>query len=108
MAHAITALVRIYDGKTVADIPSVDYIKKRGRAAGTVRRELGVLVSAINHAHNRGKLTRVVPVELPEVPPSKERWLTREEAGKLIRASRFDPKARLYMPLLILIGLYTG
>jgi integrase len=110
LANAITSLAKLWDGKTVADVPSfVDsYIKKRDRAAGTVRRELGVLQAAINHAHKRGKLTRSVSVELPPVPPSKERWLTRQEAAKLLRATRFDPKARLYMPLFILIGLYTG
>ena len=108
LANAITNLAKLFDGKTVAEIPSFDYVTKRGRAAGTVRRELGVLQAAINHAHKRGKLTRSVSVELPAVPQSKERWLTREEAAKLLRATRFDPKARLYMPLFILIGLYTG
>jgi len=110
LANAITNLAKLWDGKTVAEIPSfVDsYIKKRDRAAGTLRRELGVLQAAINHAHKRGKLTRSVSVELPPIPPSKERWLTRQEAAKLIRAARFDPKARLYMPLFILICVYTG
>ena len=84
------------------------YVKRRDRAAGTVRRELGVLQAAINYAHKRGKLTQTVAVELPTAPPPKERWLTRDEAAKLIRASRKDRKARLYMPLFILIGIYTG
>jgi len=110
LANAITNLAKLWDGKTVAEIPFfVDsYVKKRDRAAGTVRRELGVLQAAINHGHKRGKLTRSVSVELPAVPPSRERWLTRQEAAKLLRAACFDPKARLYMPLFILIGLYTG
>jgi integrase len=110
LANAITNLAKLWDGKTVAEVPSfVDtYIKKRDRAAGTVRRELSVLQAAINHSHKRGKLTRSVSVELPPVPPPKERYLTRQEAAKLLKATRFDPKARLYMPLFILIGLYTG
>jgi integrase len=105
---AITNLAKLYDGKTVAEIPNLDYVTKRGRAAGTTRRELGVLQAAINHAHKRGRLTRAVSVELPALPPSKETYLTRQEAAKLIRAARFDPRARLYMPLFILIGVYTG
>jgi len=110
MARAIETLARLWEGKTVAEVPSlVDaYVKRRNRAAGTVRRELGVLQAAINHSHKRGKLTRTVSVELPPTPPSKERWMTRQEAAKLLRATCFDPKARLYMPLFILIGLYTG
>src|SRR5262249_53644712 len=45
LANAITNLAKLWDGKTVAEIPFfVDsYVKKRDRAAGTVRRELGVL-----------------------------------------------------------------
>ena len=34
--------------------------------------------------------------------------LSRREAARLIRAARLDPGARLYMPLFILIALYTG
>jgi integrase len=110
LANAIANLALGFDGKTVADAPAhVDsYIKHRHRAAGTVRRELGVLQTAINYAHRCGQITRTVAVELPTTPPSRQRWLTRDEAAKLIRESRRDPKARLYMPLFILIGLYTG
>src|SRR5262249_42064131 len=57
--------------------------------------------------HRNGKITRPVAVTLPAKPPSKERWLTREEAALLLRASR-TPHARLYLPLFILLGLYTG
>jgi integrase len=46
-------------------------------------------------------------VTLPAKPPSKERWLTKREASLLLRASRTE-KARLYLPLFILLGLYIG
>jgi integrase len=103
-------LARLLEGKTVAEARGYveTYINKRDRAPGTMRRQLGVLQAAINRAHKRGRLTRSVAIELPSVPPSKERWLTRDEAAALLRASRFDHKARLYMPLFILLGLYTG
>ena len=83
------------------------YVEKRGRSKGTVRRELGVLRAAINYAHKCGRITRPVAVELPERPEPRDRWLTRKEAAQLIRAAR-TPQARLYMPLFILLGLYTG
>jgi hypothetical protein len=110
MARAVETLARLWEGRTVADVPAhVDaYVKRRARAPGTVRRELSVLQAAINHAHKRGKLTRTVSVELPQCPPPRARWLTRQEAAKLLRASRKDRKARPYMPLFILIGIYTG
>lgn len=110
LARAVENLARQWEGLTVVEVPAhVDaYIRRRDRAAGTVRRELGVLQAAINYSHKKGRLTRSVTVELPPAPPSKERWLTRQEAAKLIRAARKDRKARLYLPLFILIGLYTG
>jgi integrase len=73
---------------------------------GTVRRELGSLRAAINHAFSEGRLTRTVAVALPERPPSRD-MLTRQEAAQLIRATR-TPQARSYMPLFILLGIYTG
>jgi integrase len=81
--------------------------KERQLSPGTARRELGVLAAAIGHAHREGRITRNVTVFLPERPEAKERWLTRKEAAALLRASR-TRQARLYMPLFILIGLYTG
>ena len=80
----------------------------RHRAAGTVRRELSVLQAAINHAHKHGKLTRTVVVELPPAPPPKERWLTRDEAAKLIQSIAQGSEGATYMLLFILIGIYTG
>lgn len=46
-------------------------------------------------------------MELPERPPARDRWLTRDEAAALIRATK-TPQARLYLPLFILLGIYTG
>jgi integrase len=110
IAYAVLALTDFFEGSTVADVTPQTcgrYAEKRGRSAGTVRRELGVLRAAINLAHRNGRITRPVAVELPERPEPKDRWLTRNEAARLIRASR-TPQARLYLPLYILIGLYTG
>jgi len=110
MARSVETLSRLWEGCTVASVPAhVDaYVKRRDRAAGTTRRELGVLQAAINHAHKRGRITRSVTVELPPCPPARARWLTRQETAKLVKASRKDRKARLYLPLFILIGIYTG
>jgi integrase len=110
IAYAVFALTDFFEGNTVADMnlqTCARYAEKRGRSAGTVRRELGVLRAAINYAHKTGKITRPVAVELPQRPEPRDRWLTRKEAAHLIRAAR-TPQARLYMPLFVLIGLYTG
>jgi integrase len=110
IAYAVPPLADFFEGNVVADITPKDcsrYMEKRGRSAGTVRRELGVLRAAINHAHRSGRITRPVAIELPDRPEARERWLTRQEAAALVRAAR-TPQARPYLPLFVLIGLYTG
>jgi integrase len=110
IAYAVLPLIDFFEGNTVADVTPQTcgrYVAKRGRSIGTARRELGVLRAAINYAHRSGRITRPVAVELPERPEPRDRWLAREEAAALIRAAR-TPQARLYLPLFILIGLYTG
>src|SRR5262249_31385396 len=54
-----------------------------------------------------GRITRPVPIEVPDGGPARERWLTRDEAARLLRAAR-GPWSRSHLPLFILIGLYTG
>jgi integrase len=111
IAAAIKGLVPFWEGRTLAEVNRDScrtYASKRERSAGTVRRELGVLRAAINHAFKSGCLTRVVSVHLPERPASRDRWLTRKEAAALLKAALAEPRVRLYLPLFILIGLYTG
>jgi integrase len=107
---AIDVLSRYWEGQTVVEVDRHTtelYAKKRARSPGTVRRELSVLRAAINYAFHRGMLTRAVWVQLPPAPPPRDRWLTRQEAAHLLRAA-CTKKARFYLPLFILIGLYTG
>lgn len=111
IGYAVTALTPFWDGVTVAGVTKETcraYVARRGRSAGTTRRELGVLRAAINYAADAGRLTRPVAVELPDRPPTRDRWLTRREAARLLRAALREPRCRLHLPLFILIGLYTG
>ena len=110
LGYAVLALTDFFEGNSVADVTPQTcgrYVEKRGRSIGTARRELGVLRAAINHAHRHGQITRPVAVELPDRPEPRDRWLSRIEAARIIRTAR-TPQARLYLPLFILIGLYTG
>lgn len=110
LGYAIPPLTKFWEGLAVSDVTPptcARYAETRGRSAGTVRRELGVLRAAINYAHRCGRITRLVAVELPARPEGRDRWLTRKEAAAILRAAR-TPQARLYLPLFILIGLYTG
>src|SRR5690606_10789978 len=64
-------------------------------------------VAAIKYALESKRITRPVPVILPPEPDPRDRWLSRSEVAALLWASR-TPQARLYMPLFILLGIYTG
>lgn len=108
IGYAVTRLTDFWAGNTVGDVtPQACARYAATRSAGTARRELGVLRAAINYAHRSGRLTRTVSVDLPERPESRDRWLTRSEVARIIRKAR-TPQARLYMPLFILLAVYTG
>jgi integrase len=107
---AIDALAGFWQGRKIVEVTPLtcsQYGDWRCRSENTVRRELAVLQAAINWGFKNGKLTRPVAVTLPAKPESRKRWLTKQEAARLLRASRTE-KARLYLPLFILLGLYTG
>lgn len=112
IAYAITPLIDFWGDQTVSAITKQTcrrYAEWRDRKPGTVRRELTTLRAALNFAFEEGRLTRVPFVELPEKPDGKDRWLTRTEAAGLLNAARTGyANVRLYLPLYIVLGLYTG
>ena len=108
---AVDALTLFWQGRVAADVTPQTcrlYVETRERSANTVRRELNVLRTALNYAHKNGRLTRRVAVELPEAPEPRDCWLQRQEAARLLRATLRSPKVRFYLPLFILLALYTG
>ena len=127
IGYAIEALLPFWDGlklshvkgetcrryaktrkKIVARDPETkEAIKFSPVSPGTVRRELGVLQRAINYAHSEGFITSAPSVTLPDKPEATERWLTRDEAAKLLWAAYKGHKAS-HLARFILIALYTG
>lgn len=112
IGYAIAALLPFWGEKSVAQVSKIActrYAEARGRAPGTIRRELGTLTAALNFAASEGLIATVPHVELPDKPEGKDRWLTKKEAARLLNASRTGRSdVRLYLPLFILIALYTG
>jgi integrase len=105
LAYSIAALAPFWGDVTcdaVKGSTSWRYERERQRAPGTVRRELGVLQAALNHAHAEGLLVHPVKVTLPKAGEPRDRWLTRSEAARLLRSAA--PHVRRF----ILISLYTG
>ena len=91
----------------ISDVIVEGYAKDRKRADGTVIRELGVLRAAL-HWGERQKLFRapkfIMPVAHPE---SRQRWLTKKDARKLLDAAR-APHMRLFITLALATGARTG
>ena len=83
------------------------YGTARDRAPGTIRKELGTLRAAIRHCHVEGYITSAPGVRLPAKPAPRDRWLTRDEAAKLVRAAYRNPKAK-HLARFILVALYSG
>jgi integrase len=113
IAHAIKCLVPFWQGRFVAEITRVScraYEHQRAQSRGTVRRDLGVLSAAVNHAHREGRLTRTVAIFLPDSPEGRERWLTRVEARALYKAALYIARGGQWpsFPLYVLLALYTG
>lgn len=86
----------------------VEHRRAQGRSTGTARNELLMLNAALNHALATGRLESAPKVTLPPRGEPKERWLTRDEAARLLRAARSIKRCRGYLPLFILLGLYGG
>lgn len=120
IGYAIDALMTFWGGNMVGAISDATcraYAKYRGVSDGSIRRELGVLRAAINLAHRQGRLINVPHVPLPARPQGKTRCLSGEEAMRLVKASRrcrssagldYASAARGYLPLFILLALYSG
>lgn len=68
------------------------------------RHEMETLRAAVNYFHKEYGLDPVPAFTMPEKHRSRERWLTRQEAARLLAACRNMPHLRRF----VLIGLYTG
>ena len=68
IAYAVLPLTDFFEGRSVADVTPQTcgrYLEKRGRSAGTIRRELGVLRAAINSAYRNGRITVLLQSNCP-------------------------------------------
>ena len=122
LAMRVELLLAYWGTRSVAEITldtCKDYVTTRGRvqAAG---RELDDLKAACNHYCALGLCNAHIRVTRPKRSEPRLRWLTRDEAARLIRAAwrykqpqpqngAFEPRAmRKHLARFILVGLYTG
>ncbi len=94
-----------------------DYVKDR-KSLASAKRELEDFRAAINHHRREGLCNAIVEVVVTEKSAPRERWLTRDEAARLIWAAwryrekqmgqETGRKSRQHIARFILLGLYTG
>jgi integrase len=119
-AQRIAALLGYFGDKMLSDINGTlcrAYVEHRGSSAAA-RRELEDLRAAIHHHRREGLCSAIVEVVLPPASPPRQRWLTREEAARLLRAAwryrevqKGKPtgrRSRQHIARFILLALYTG
>lgn len=80
-----------------------EYAKARKAAASTAKTELGLLSTALSYAHRQKWIDRPVAFDLPQASPPRERWISKEEADRLIEAA-----AAPHVKLFIQIARWTG
>lgn len=125
LASSIQALAEFWGGKTCDTIKGatcrayvrhmglerereiVDTLGRRYRVRSSntpqsCRRYLGILQAALNLAAREGAIVSPPLVTLPPPAPPRDRWLTRDEAARLLRHS--PPHLRRF----ILVALTTG
>lgn len=95
-----------------------DYAEQRG-SQSAARRELETLAAAVNHyAREMGGAQMLFRPVLPDALPARERWMTRDEAARLVWAAWRKRELRngreagrhtsRHIARFILVGLYTG
>ena len=117
-----------FGGINACDVDNTDvqeFIEARGAGVigrpsgnGTIRRELAVLIAAMNHCARFRRFegftkADVPPIPLPEAPDSKDRWLTDAEIKELLKWCRWDGATRRFTPdrrveRFTLIAMETG
>lgn len=108
-AARLKHILRHFAGRTLSFLNMATcqaYAKARGHDA-SARRELEDLRAAIRHHWKSGLCSALTPVVLPDKAEPRERWLTREEAARLLWAAWRRPRAK-HVARFILVGLYTG
>ena len=74
---------------------------------GTILRELVTLRAALKWALHEKWITEVPYIEVPSQPPPRDRWLTRNEADRLIDAA-LAPHVRLFLSVCLWTAARPG
>jgi len=103
--YAINALAPYWANLTPNDISTQrtrEYADKRDVSNSTVRRELGVLQAALNHAEIEIGLRNLPKIKLPKKSAPRTRWLRRSEYNSL------HQNAPEHLKRFLMISVLTG
>jgi integrase len=77
--------------------------RRKPTSDGTVLRELVTLRAALKWALHEKWIVGVPHIEVPPAPPARDRWLTRDEADRLLQSAQ-----ALHVKVFIALGLHTA
>lgn len=116
LAEVTGATCRAYAAAREGQGPNVAGGRKG--SGGGARRDLQDLSAAIGHHHREGFHRESVKVILPPRGEARQRWLTREEAAKLLWVCRrtrevqngkpTEKRPLRHLARFVLLGIYTG
>jgi integrase len=78
-------------------------LHRKKQSDGTTRRELGTLRAAFEFGRKHKWYERSPDVEMPPAPEGRQRWLTRDEADRLVAACKSH-----HIKTFMAIGIHTG
>lgn len=112
----VKPLRKFFGGRTIQEVTVFD-VKEYGRSrleedkvtAGTFNKEVGLLCAAINFCNEEygWELPNPASEQKLSEPEGRLRWITREEADKLVAAARKGRASKLLKDL-IQLALHTG
>lgn len=111
IGYAVDRLLDWWADKTVGDITSStlagyrQHRESQGRKPATADREIKTLRAAVRWAYRTGRLTAPPPFSTIPRRAGRDRWLSIEEANRLLAAARDAPP---HIELYVWIALYTG
>lgn len=104
--HLTKERIRFYRRQRAAEgyeVGKADSRRKKTIQDGTILRELVTLRAAMKFAKNEKWIAEVPYIETPPQPKPRDRWLTREEADRLLAAA-----LALHVKTFLAVCLYTA
>jgi integrase len=104
--HLTKERVRFYRARRKAEgqmVGPADARRRKPSSDGTIIHDFHILKAALRWAKNHRWITDVPWIEMPKEPAPRDRWLTREEADRLLDAS-----PSLHVRTFLALCIYTG